>query len=48
MSFRTKRSLLILAVQVALIFVYVITMQIRHPEARWDWNEIEVDTMEFP
>ncbi len=43
MSFKTKRWLSILAVPVALIFIYVITMQVRHPETRWDWNEIEVD-----
>ena len=48
MSFKTKRRLSILAVPVALIFIYVITMQVRHPETRWDWNEIEVDTMDFP
>ena len=23
-------------------------MQVLNPETRWDWNEIEVDTIDFP
>ena len=47
-SLKTKVWLSILAAPVALIFIYVITMQVRNPETRWDWNEIEVDTIDFP